>query len=69
MKCKRCGKEMEFLNYNGEEYWVCHDCRVKKKVHYEESPAHLDKVQPAKTKQKDRSISLSHVEGIKGIGN
>ena len=33
MKCKRCGKEMELVTYsNGDKYWVCHDCRVRRKI-------------------------------------
>ena len=32
MKCKHCGKEMNYVERNGEAYYVCHDCRIKSHV-------------------------------------
>ena len=37
MRCRRCGKEMEYVERNGEAFYVCHDCRVKRRVDPEES--------------------------------
>ena len=30
MKCKKCGKEMATKVMNGQEYYVCDDCMVRR---------------------------------------
>lgn len=68
MKCKRCGKEMVISHFDGEDYYVCHDCKVKRKVHSDEASIHPTQMQKSQKKTKDRSVSLSHIDGIKGMG-
>ena len=32
MKCKHCGKEMDYVERSGEAYYVCRDCRIRSHV-------------------------------------
>ena len=45
MKCKHCGKEMDYVERDGDAYYVCHDCRIRRHVSndYEPEPKKKNK--------------------------
>lgn len=58
MKCKRCGKEMEIAHFNGEDYYVCHDCRVRRKIQHDVPMDYKDEDKKEPVKKNKLSIPL-----------
>lgn len=50
---------MELVTYNnGDEYWVCHDCRVRRKVVHHDSVEHYADMEERKSPEKKKKLSV-----------